>query len=121
MQYVCLVYFDPKVVFGPSPEAEAMHARIGPHTAALKAAGHMVSAQPLALPAEAVTVRVRDGEAATTDGPFMETKEVLGGIVVIEARDLNEAVRIAGGFPHASLGAVEVRPLVDFSKPRPRL
>lgn len=68
-----------------------------------------------------MTVRVRDGKPSTTDGPFMETKEVLGGIVIIEASDLNEAVQVAAGFPHASLGSVEVRPLVDFTKPRPRL
>lgn len=121
MQYVCLVYFDPKVVFGGSREAEEMHARIGPHIAAMKASGHMVSAHPLALPEDAITVRVRDGATTTTDGPFMETKEVLGGIVVIDARDLNEAVQVASAFPHASLGSVEVRPLVDYSKPRPRL
>jgi len=121
MQYVCLVYFDPKAVFGQSPEAEAMLAKIGPHTAQLKASGHLVSFQPLVLPNEAITVRVRDGKASATDGPFMETKEVLGGVVLIEARDLNEAVQIAGGFPHATLGSIEVRPLVDFSKPRPKL
>ncbi len=121
MQYACLVYFDPKVVFGQSPEAEAMLAKVGPHTAQLKASGQMVSVQALTLPNEAITVRVRDGKTSTTDGPFMETKEILGGIVLLEARDLNEAVQIAGGFPHAALGAVEVRPLVDFSKPRPKL
>lgn len=121
MQYVCLVYFDPKTVFGGSPEADAMHAKIGPHTAELKASGRLVSAHPLALPSEAVTVRVRDDKPSMTDGPFMETKEILGGIVVVEARDLNEAAQIAASFPHASLGAVEVRPLVDFTKPRPRL
>lgn len=121
MQYVCLVYFDPKVVFGGSPEAEAMGACIGPHTASLKASGHLTTTLPLVLPHEAITVRVRDGVTSTTDGPFMETKEVLGGVVVLEARDLNEAVQLASGFPHATLGAIEVRPLVDFSKPRPRL
>jgi hypothetical protein len=51
----------------------------------------------------------------------METKEILGGFVIIEARDLNEAVRIASENPHAKLGSIEVRPLVDFSKPRPTL
>lgn len=121
MQYACLVYFDPKVVFGPSEEAEAMHAKIGPHSAQLKASGQMIHAYPLMLPTEAVTVRVREGKTSTTDGPFMETKEVLGGVVLIEARDLNEAIQIAGAFPHASLGSVEVRPLVDYTKPRPRL
>jgi hypothetical protein len=68
-----------------------------------------------------MTVRVRDGKMSTTDGPFMETKEMLGGFLLIEARDLNEAVRIASGIPLAKLGAVEVRPIVDFSKPRPKL
>ena len=70
---------------------------------------------------EAVTVRIRDGKMSATDGPFMETKEVLGGFVLIEAHDLNDAVRIAGGFPFARLGSIEVRPVVDFSKPRPKL
>ena len=65
--------------------------------------------------------KVRDGKMSATDGPFMETKEVLGGFIVIEARDLNEAARIAAGIPLAKLGAVEVRPVVDFSGPRPQL
>lgn len=121
MQYVCLVYFDPKVVFGQSPEAEEMLAKVGPHLAQLKESGRMLSFQPLTLPNEAITVRVHEGKATTTDGPFMDTKEVLGGIVLIEARDLGEAVQVASAFPHAELGAVEVRPLVDYSRPRPRL
>jgi hypothetical protein len=73
------------------------------------------------MPQEAITVQVRDGKMSTTDGPFMETREMLGGLVVIEARDLNEALRIAAGMPHARLGHVEVRPAIDFSKPRPKL
>ena len=73
------------------------------------------------LPNEAVTVRVRDGKMSSVDGPFMETKEVLGGFILIEARDLNEAVRIGAGIPLAKLGSVEVRPVIDFSKPRPKL
>ena len=79
----------------------------------------MVAEFPLNLPSEAVTVTARDGKVSTTDGPFMETKEMLGGLMVIEARDLNEAIRIAGECPHAKLGTVEVRPAIDFSKPRP--
>jgi len=66
-------------------------------------------------------VRVRDGKMSATDGPFLETKEMLAGFIEIEARDLNEAVRIAGGSPFARIGALEVRPVVDFSKPRPVL
>ncbi|HEX4301321.1 MAG TPA: YciI family protein [Rhizomicrobium sp.] len=121
MQYHCLIYFDPKQVFDGSAESNAVLAQIGAHSAELKASGHLVASYPLNLPQEAVTVRMRDGKMSTTDGPFMETREMLGGMVVIEARDLNEALRIAGGLPHACLGAIEVRPAIDFSKPRPQL
>jgi hypothetical protein len=121
MQYVCLIYFDPKKVFNQSPEANAVLGAAGPYDAELRASGHLLMAQALTLPNEAVTVRVRDGKMSATDGPFMETKEMLGGFILIEARDLNEAVRIAAGIPLAKLGSIEVRPVVDFSKPRPKL
>ena len=121
MQYHCLIYFDPKEVFNDSPEANAVLAEIGPHAAELKASGHLVNAYPLNMPNEAITVKMRDGKVSTTDGPFMETKEMIGGLVVIEARDLNEAVRIAAGMPHAKLGHIEVRPEIDYSTPRPKL
>jgi hypothetical protein len=121
MQYHCLIYFNPRDVFSDSPEANALLAEIGPHAAELKASGHLVMSQPLNLPQEAVTVQVRDGKMSTTDGPFMETKEMLGGLVLIEARDLNEAVRIAASMPHARMGHIEVRPVIDYSTPRPKL
>ena len=121
MQYVCLIYFDPKVVFNGSPESNAMLAEVGAHDSGLRERGVMLGGLPLALPNEAMTVRVRDGKASATDGPFMETREVLGGFIHIEARDLNEAVEIAAKIPFARLGAVEVRPLPDFSKARPAL
>lgn len=121
MRYDCLIYFDPKVAFDGSPESNAILDEIGAVSAQFKASGHLVMSQPLNLPSEAVTVRMRDGKMSTTDGPFMETREMLGGFVQIEARDLNEALRIAASLPHARLGAVEVRPVIDFSKPRPKL
>jgi hypothetical protein len=121
MRYACLVYFDPKQVFNQSPEAEAALADSGAYNEKLKASGHLVDTVALQLPDQAMTVQVRDGKMSATDGPFMETKEILGGVVVIEARDLNEAVRVAAGIPHARLGFVEVRPLVDYSRPRPKL
>lgn len=121
MQYACLIYFDAKAVFDQSPEANEVLAAVGPHNEELEASGHLLAAHALMLPKEAVTVRVRQQKLSTTDGPFMETKEVLGGLVLIEARDLNDAVRVAAGMPFAKLGAIEVRPLVDFSKPRPQL
>ena len=121
MQYVCLIYFDPRKVFDDSPEANAVLAAVGPHNAELKANGQFVMGQALAMPQEAMTVQVRDGKVSTTDGPFMETKEMLGGFTMIEARDLNDAVRIAATIPFAKLGSIEVRPVPDFSKPRPKL
>jgi hypothetical protein len=121
VRYVCLIYFDPKKVFDQSPESIAVLDASGAYDAELKAKGQMMMAQALTLPHEAVTVRVRDTKVSATDGPFMETKEMLGGFILIEARDLNEAVRIAAGIPLARLGSVEVRPIVDFSKPRPKL
>lgn len=119
MQFACLIYNDPKDVFDHSPEAEAMLAEVGPHNEKLRQSGHFVSGIPLVLPRDARTVRVRAGKASVTDGPYLETKEMLGGVMVIEARDMEEAVEIAKGIPFARRGSIEVRPLVDFSKPRP--
>jgi hypothetical protein len=121
MRYHCMIFFDPRKVFNDSPESNAVLAEIGPHEAELKASGHFVTSEPLNLPREAVTVRVRDGKTSKIDGPFMETREMLGGLVVIEARDLDEAVRVAATMPFARLGAIEVRPAIDYSKPRPKL
>jgi hypothetical protein len=121
MRYVCLIYFDPKRVFDGSAESNALLAEVGPHDRELEASGRMVASEALTLPNEAMTVHVRDGKMSATDGPFMETKEVLAGFILIEARDLNEAVQIAGGFPFAKVGYVEVRPVVDFSQPPPKL
>jgi hypothetical protein len=121
MRYACLVYFDPKNVFNGSPEAEAVLRDSMPYDQELKASGHFVAAEALQGVDQAMTVQVRDGKMSAVDGPFIETKEVLGGFIVVEARDLNEALRLAAGIPLAKLGSVEVRPVVDFSKPRPKL
>lgn len=121
MRYVCLIYFDPKKLFNQSPEAQSVLAECATHDQKLEASGHFVSAEALELPTNAMTVQVRDGRMSAVDGPFMETREMLGGFIVIEARDLNDAVRVAAGIPQARLGAVEVRPVVDFSQPPPVL
>lgn len=65
-------------------------------------------------PESAVLVRVREGRLSTTDGPFVETKEQLGGFILIEARDMNEAIRLAAGIPLARLGTIEVRPIYQI-------
>ncbi len=121
MRYACLIYFDPKKVFNQSREGEeVLRDSMDPNNA-VRASGQIVFEAPLQMPDQAITLQVRDSKMSTTDGPFMETKEMLGGIVVIEARDLNEAVLVGAKIPLARLGSVEVRPFVDFSKPRPTL
>jgi hypothetical protein len=121
MRYACLVYFDPKKAFDHSPESQAILDSVGAYSKEMRENGTLITEGPLQLPDQAMTVSVRDGKTVTKDGPFMETKEVLGGFGVIEARDLNDAVRIAAANPMAKFGYVEVRPFVDFSKPRPKL
>lgn len=121
MRYHCMIYFDPRQVFDGSPESNAILAQTGPFDAEITASGHMVMGLPLNLPASAVTVQVRDGKTTTVDGPFMETKEMLGGLIVIEAADLDEALGVAARIPFAQLGHIEVRPAIDYSQPRPVL
>lgn len=121
MRYVCFIYYDPRKLFGGSAEANAALAECQGHDEILKAGGNFVLGEALEMPENAMTVRVREGKMSSTDGPFMESREMLGGIVVIDAADLNEAARLAGTHPIARIGAVEVRPVVDFSQPRPQL
>jgi hypothetical protein len=121
MRYACLVYYESKQLFGGSPEANAVLDECASFDDKLKQSGHFVLGEALEFPDGAMTVQVRDGKMSAVDGPFMETKEVLGGFLVIEARDLNDAVRVAGTHPIARIGKIEVRPLVDFSQPRPVL
>ena len=117
MRYACLVYFDPTTAFSGAPESNAVLGEAEANRQQLLARG--IVAEALTLPSAAVTVRLRDGKVTRTDGPFMETKEVLGGFVLIEAESLDAAVAIAATNPMAKLGSIEVRPLVDFSQPRP--
>ena len=113
MRYICLVYFDQDTLFSSEEEVEACIRDGQAFNADLTARGHMVASHALASTSEAMTVRVRDGKMSATDGPFAETKEVLGGFVLIDARDLNEAVRIASEIPLAKKGSIEVRPVLD--------
>ena len=85
-------------------------------TDGLRASGRMVASEALQPTHTATTVRVRGGKISTTDGPFAETKEQLGGFYLVEATDLNEAIQIASRIPGARTGSVEVRPVVDFSQ-----
>jgi hypothetical protein len=119
MQYLCLVYADEARVNGMSQEEiDALIDETAANNEELRASGQLVLAQALEQIEEAMTVRVRDGRLSVTDGPFAETNEQLGGFVLVEARDLNEALQIAGRIPSARLGSVEVRPVIDLTRER---
>jgi hypothetical protein len=119
MRYLCLVYADEARVNGMSQqEIDALIDETTANNDELAASGQLVLAQTLEQVDEAMTVRVRGGRLSVTDGPFAETNEQLGGFVLIEARDLNEALQIAGRIPSARLGSVEVRPVIDLTRER---
>ena len=86
------------------------------YTKALRDAGVMVGGAGLEPPRTATTVRVPDGKRRVQDGPFADTKEQLGGIYVIDVKDLNEAMEWAAGIPDALTGCIEIRPVMDVSK-----
>jgi hypothetical protein len=98
------------------PPPAASHRLLGDEE--LQASGQLILAQALEHVAAATTVRVRYGKLSAAAGPFAETNEQLGGFVLIEARDLNEAIRLAGRSPSARLGSIEVRPVIDLSRER---
>ena len=119
MRYACLVYLDPTELFDGHPDHNALVDEANAEHDRLVSQG--IVAEALELPAEAVTIRVRNRKLRKTDGPFLESKEVLAGFVLIEAADMDAAVAIAQTNPMAKIGAIEIRPMVDFSKPRPVL
>lgn len=123
MLYVCLVHFDGKAVFDGLDEAGKARLDIDllGYDEDLAASGKLVRAQALQSAESAVLVRVRDGKISTTDGPFLETKEQLGGFILIDARDLNDAIRIAAGIPLARHGTIEVRAIYDIPRHEPVL
>ena len=119
MKYLCLIYGDETLWEKiPKTEAEKTHEEYYAFTDGIRQSGHYVGGNPLQPTSTATTVRVRNGKVSTTDGPFAETKEQLGGYYLLEARDLNEAVQVASRIPGARLGSVEVRPIMEVP-PRP--
>jgi len=112
MKYLCLVYSDEEKLHGlpESPEDRECQA----YADSLARSGQMVAGQALQPVATATTVRVRNGQVSVTDGPFAETKEQLAGFYLIDARDLNDAIRIAAGIPPARVGSIEVRPVREL-------
>ena len=111
MKYFCQVWFDTAEISALSEEEGRELTRESiVNDDRLRESGHLLEAMALRAPATALTVRVRGGNVSTTDGPFAEIKEHLGGFVLIEARDMAEAAEIAASFPVARYGSIEVRP-----------
>lgn len=115
MRYLCQVWFDgTKLDAMSKQEKETLDRDSLAYDRELERKGHFVAAEALESPNAAVTVKVRSGKVSATDGPFIETKEHLGGFILIEAKDMDEAVRLAAGIPLAKLGNIEVRPIYEF-------
>ncbi len=118
MRYLCLIYDEEAKVAGMSQkESEAFMGEYFAFTSDIQKSGHYLGGEALQPISTATTVRVRNGKVSTTDGPFAETKEQLGGYYLINARDLNDAIQVASRIPSARLGCVEVRPIVEFERP----
>jgi hypothetical protein len=115
MRYLALIYDaepDPGT-FSPD-DLDTMLAEYGAFDAAVKAAGVFLGGEALQSSDTATVVRVRDGQRLTTDGPFAETREQLGGYYLLECADLDEAIAWAARIPGASVGAVEIRPIMEI-------
>lgn len=108
MKYLCLVYLDQENWTACPDSTCAAYAQ------QLVESGRLLSAEPLHPAHTATTVRVRNGQVSLYDGPFAETKEQLAGFYLIDAADLNEAIRIASGIPPAKYGSIEVRPVREL-------
>jgi hypothetical protein len=111
MQYLCLVHVDGAMMAKLTPAAgKELTRRSLAYDDELRSGGHFLAASALQGPETATIIRVRDGQVSMTDGPYVETKEHLGGFILIEARDHAEAVALAQKIPMAGYGSVEIRP-----------
>ena len=113
MKYLCLIYDqEAKWATMPKAESDAIYGEYMSFTNGIKASGHYIGGNPLQPTHTGTTVRVRAGKISTTDGPFAETKEQLGGYYLIEAPDLDAAIAIARKIPVLQDGAIEIRPVL---------
>jgi hypothetical protein len=116
VKYLCLIYDAEKRLAALSRARSAsLLDEYAAFTDGIRATGHHLGGEALEPSANGRTVRVRDGRISTTDGPFAETTEQLGGYYLIEARDLNDAIQVASRIPSARTGSIEVRPVVEFA------
>ena len=116
MKFMVLIYNDPELLDSlPQREFDETMRGCIEHADELQEQGYLIESQQLEPPSTAKSIRVRKGKMTTVDGPFSETKEVLGGFNLIEAENMEEAMRIASEFPWAETGCIEVRPVRDIS------
>jgi hypothetical protein len=115
MRYLLLIYTAESAEPPPPDEAEAMNAAYAEFTRDIKDRGLYEAGEALHPTPSATTVRVEGGQTVTTDGPFAETKEALGGFYLINAKDLDEAIETAAKIPSAKYGSIEVRPIWEFA------
>lgn len=113
MKFLCLIAADRWMETMTDQEREEHFEDYARFTDQIRESGHLLAAHRLEPPETARTVRVRGGRAKVTDGPFAETKELIGGLYVLEAADLDEAVAIAERIPGGAIGCVEVRPIAE--------
>jgi hypothetical protein len=116
MKYICFGYLDTEA-WGRIPSAEqlAMIDRCIAYDEILQKNGNFAHGEGLAGPDSTVTLQHRDGKVAVTDGPYAETKELLGGVLILEARDLNHAIQLISNHPGVKMGRWEIRPAVDLT------
>jgi len=115
VRYLALIYTEERTEPPSDGEGRQMMAEYGEYTEMIKDRGAMLGGEALEPSTAATTVRVRDGKVSTTDGPFAETKEQLGGYYLLDCKDLDEAIDLASKIPGARWGAIEVRPILEFS------
>jgi hypothetical protein len=113
MKYMLLIYIDEQAL--SETKREECYAESVQLTHQLKSRGQYLAANPLHPTSTATSVRVRDGKALVTDGPFAETREQLGGYFLIDAKDRDEAIGVAARIPGARLGTVEIRPVIEVA------
>lgn len=116
MKYLCLIYTDPDypVVLSDKEEAHLVDEMLD-YADMLRESGHFIESRALQTSASVTNIRVRNGKATVTDGPFVETKEQLTGFILIEARDIDDAMHVASNTPAARYGAVEIRSVRELT------
>lgn len=117
MKYLCMIFLDEKKLDALSKEeSQALDDASLDYDEVLRKGGHLLANQALERVRAAVTIRPGRGKAMTVDGPFAETREQIGGFILIEAKDMQEAIRLASEIPVVRMGGVEVRPIKELTR-----